>query len=262
MELQLKLKKYTFGPRMTETLGEFFEDSEIFVTGGSGVVGKALIEKLLRSTNVRKIYVLLRPRGQLNAEQRLAKLRDAKVFQVLRAQKPQELNKLIAIPGDVSLPQLGIDPNHLKLLDQVSIVFHCAATVRFDEPLRIALQLNVGGTLEALKFAEQLRHLRIFVHVSTFFSNPYLKRVEPKVFVNSKRCFYLPPPTPSSLQLSSFLFFPFAVVWLAHGLAPMLASAARDQGRQYPGHAHTQVSYKADEEQSFYLSLSSIVVKL
>ncbi|XP_017871242.1 PREDICTED: fatty acyl-CoA reductase 1 [Drosophila arizonae] len=165
---------------MTQTLREFFEDSEIFVTGGSGVVGKALIEKLLRSTNVRRIYVLLRSRGQLNAEQRLAKLRDAKVFQVLRAQKPQELNKLIAIPGDVSLPQLGIDPNHLKQLDQVSIVFHCAATVRFDEPLRVALQLNVGGTLEALKFAEQLRHLRIFVHVSTFFSNPYLKRVEPK----------------------------------------------------------------------------------
>lgn len=193
---------------MTQTLGEFFEDSEIFVTGGSGVVGKALIEKLLRSTNVRRIYVLLRPRGQLNAEQRLAKLRDAKVFQVLRAQKPQELNKLIAIPGDVSLPQLGIDPNHLKQLDQVSIVFHCAATVRFDEPLRVALQLNVGGTLEALKFAEQLRHLRIFVHVSTFFSNPYLKRVEPKVFVNAKRVFLAAPVHAHFAPAKLFLVLP------------------------------------------------------
>lgn len=174
---------------MSQTLAEFFEGSEIFVTGGSGVVGKALIEKLLRSTNLRRVYVLLRPRGQLNAEQRLAKMREAKVFQVLRTQKPEELDKLIAIPGDVAQPNLGIDPNHLKLLGQVSIVFHCAATVRFDEPLRVALQLNVGGTLEALKFAEQLRHLRIFVHVSTFFSNPYLKRVEPKVLVNSKCSF-------------------------------------------------------------------------
>ncbi|EDV99627.1 GH12315 [Drosophila grimshawi] len=167
---------------MTQPLAEFFEGTEIFVTGGSGVVGKALIEKLLRSCNVRRIFVLLRPRRELNVEQRLAKLRQAAIFQVLRVQKPNELDKLVAIPGDVSQQALGIDANHLKLLTQVSLVFHCAATVRFDEPLRVALQLNVGGTLEALKFAEQLRHLRVFVHVSTFFSNPYLQRVEPKYY--------------------------------------------------------------------------------
>ncbi|XP_030568242.1 fatty acyl-CoA reductase wat [Drosophila novamexicana] len=167
---------------MTQTLAEFFEDSEIFVTGGSGVVGKALIEKLLRSCNVKRIYLLLRPRHQLNAEQRLAKLRNAKVFQVLRLQKPQELDKLYAIPGDVSEPGLGIDDQHRQLLENVSLLFHCAATVRFDEPLRVALQLNVGGTLEALRFAEHLQQLRIFVHVSTFFSNPYLQRVDPKCY--------------------------------------------------------------------------------
>ncbi|XP_060662209.1 fatty acyl-CoA reductase 1 [Drosophila nasuta] len=160
----------------------FYEGCEIFVTGGSGVVGKALIEKLLRSCNVKRIYVLLRTKKQLSAEQRLDKLRQANIFQVLRLQKPQEVDKLVAIPGDVSLPQLGISSEHRQLLSNVSIVFHCAATVRFDEPLRIALRLNVGGTLEALKFAEQLQQLRIFVHVSTFFSNPYLERVEPRYY--------------------------------------------------------------------------------
>lgn len=162
-------------------LKEFYENSEIFVTGGSGVVGKALIEKLLRSCNVKRIYVLLRSKKQLSAEQRMEKLRQAKIFQVLRVEKPNEVNKLVAIPGDVSQPHLGIAPHDQRQLMDVSIVFHCAATVRFDEPLRVALQLNVGGTHEALKFAEQLHQLRIFVHVSTFFSQPYLKRVEPKV---------------------------------------------------------------------------------
>jgi len=164
-------------------LEQFYENSEIFVTGGSGVVGKALIEKLLRSCNVKRIYVLLRSKKQLSAEQRLEKLRQAKIFQVLRMQKPNEVNKLIAIPGDVSLPRLGISPDDHRQLMDVSIVFHCAATVRFDEPLRVALRLNVGGTLEALQFAEQLHQLRIFVHVSTFFSQTYLKRVEPKVSI-------------------------------------------------------------------------------
>ncbi|KAM8721693.1 hypothetical protein ACLKA7_007549 [Drosophila subpalustris] len=163
-------------------LEQFYENSEIFVTGGSGVVGKALIEKLLRSCNVKRIYVLLRSKKQLSAEQRLEKLRQAKIFQVLRMRKPDEVNKLVAIPGDVALPRLGISPNHHRQMKDVSIVFHCAATVRFDEPLRVALQLNVGGTLEALRFAEQLHQLRIFVHVSTFFSQTYLKRVEPKYY--------------------------------------------------------------------------------
>ncbi|XP_017034883.1 fatty acyl-CoA reductase wat [Drosophila kikkawai] len=160
----------------------FYEDSEIFVTGGSGVVGKALIEKLLRSLNVRRIYILLRPRRQLTAAQRLLRLRQATIFHVLAKEKPEALDKLVAVPGDVSLPGLGIEPEMIELMKNVSLVFHCAATVRFDEPLRVALRLNVGGTLEAMKFAEGLPRLRIFVHVSTFYSNPYLKRVEPKYY--------------------------------------------------------------------------------
>lgn len=215
---------------MTQTLAEFFEDSEIFVTGGSGVVGKALIEKLLRSCNVKRIYLLLRPRHQLNAEQRLAKLRNAKVFQVLRLQKPQELDKLYAIPGDVSEPGLGIDDQHRQLLENVSLLFHCAATVRFDEPLRVALQLNVGGTLEALRFAEHLQQLRIFVHVSTFFSNPYLQRVDPKV-PNRIHAHSLRVPFSIWLSSLSTRFFPLPVLFLAHGLAHVSAYAARDQGR-------------------------------
>ncbi|XP_001355230.2 fatty acyl-CoA reductase wat [Drosophila persimilis] len=164
------------------SLANFYEDSEIFVTGGSGVVGKALIEKLLRSCNVRRIYVLLRPRRQLSAEQRLVKLRQATIFHVLHQEKPDELDKLVAVPGDVLLPGLGIDPAMAAQMSKVSLVYHCAATVRFDEPLRVALQLNVGGTFEAIKFAETLAHLRVFVHVSTFYSNPYLKFVEPKYY--------------------------------------------------------------------------------
>ncbi|EDV45590.1 fatty acyl-CoA reductase wat [Drosophila erecta] len=169
-------------PSGENEMEEFFEDSEIFVTGGSGVVGKALIEKLLRSCNVRRIYVLLRPRRQLTAEQRLVRLRQATVFHVVAAEKPQELDKIVVVPGDVCLPGLGIDPSMMQRMRGVSLFYHCAATVRFDEPLREALRLNVGGTLEALKFAETLPQLRSFVHVSTFYSNPYLKRVEPKYY--------------------------------------------------------------------------------
>ncbi|TMW44168.1 hypothetical protein DOY81_010750, partial [Sarcophaga bullata] len=136
---------------------EFYEDQEIFITGGSGIVGTALIEQLLRSCNVRRIYLLLRPKRSLSIEERLAKVKE-------------------------EMPLLGITEESRKLLENVSIVFHCAATVRFDEPIHQALKLNVGGTLEALKFAETLQKLKVFMHVSTFFSNPYLEYIEPKVY--------------------------------------------------------------------------------
>ncbi|KAM7348627.1 fatty acyl-CoA reductase in oenocytes [Cochliomyia hominivorax] len=164
-------------------IAEFFEDKEIFITGGSGIVGTALIEQLLRSCNVRKIYLLLRTKKSLSVEERLERVKSEQIFRQLKIVKPHELDdKLVAIPGDASLPFLGISPESAKLMQNVSIIYHCAATVRFDEPIKVALKLNVGGTLEALKFAQTLKNLKIFMHVSTFFSNPYLKRVDPKVY--------------------------------------------------------------------------------
>ncbi|XP_075155968.1 fatty acyl-CoA reductase wat-like [Haematobia irritans] len=162
---------------------EYFENREIFITGGSGIVGKALIDKLLRSCNVRKIYILLRPKKSLTITQRLQKVKDEKIFRRLLREKPNEFDdKVIPIPGDVELPLLGISRDSAKLMENVSIVIHSAATVRFDERLRDAIRLNVGGTVEIMKFCETLKNLKVFMHVSTFYSNPYLDYVEPKMY--------------------------------------------------------------------------------
>uniref|UniRef100_A0A1I8PGQ9 Fatty acyl-CoA reductase n=1 Tax=Stomoxys calcitrans TaxID=35570 RepID=A0A1I8PGQ9_STOCA len=149
----------------------------------SGIVGKAVIEKLLRSCNVRKIFVLLRPKKNFTIAQRLDTIKKEKIFRRLMSEKPNEFHdKVVPIPGDVELPLLGIKPEHAQLMANVSIVIHSAATVRFDESLRDAIRLNVGGTLENLKFSETLKNLEVFMHVSTFFSNPYLEYVEAKVY--------------------------------------------------------------------------------
>ncbi|TMW44170.1 hypothetical protein DOY81_010752, partial [Sarcophaga bullata] len=161
-----------------EMIAKFFENREIFITGGSGIVGKALIEKLLRSCNVKKIYVLFRRKKNVSIEERLEKMKQEVIFRQLKLKKPRELDKkLMAIPGDATLPWLGITPEYESELQNVSLVFHCAATIRFDETLRDAIKLNVGGTFEALKFAETLKNLKVFMHISTFFSNP-LSRAE------------------------------------------------------------------------------------
>ena len=43
----------------------------------------------------------------------------------------------MAVPGDLMEPNMGNSPeDEAKIIEDVNIVFHSAATVRFDEPLK------------------------------------------------------------------------------------------------------------------------------
>lgn len=55
----------------------------------------------------------------------------------LKVDNPDALNKVFVVPGDVTQENLGMNENDLeKITKEVSIVFHCAATVSFFKPLR------------------------------------------------------------------------------------------------------------------------------
>lgn len=58
-----------------EKIADYFKGSVILVTGGTGFVGKALLEKLLRSCpGIDTIYILMRPKRGLTVEQRYKEL--------------------------------------------------------------------------------------------------------------------------------------------------------------------------------------------
>lgn len=51
---------------------EFFRNKTIFLTGGTGFMGKILVEKLLRSCpHVKRIYLLIRPKRGKDIQERL-----------------------------------------------------------------------------------------------------------------------------------------------------------------------------------------------
>ena len=59
------------------------------------------------------------------------------VFDNLRRYSP---DSLVPIAGDMSMPGLGVSSSNVKILsDNVSIVFHSDATVKFDEALKSAV---------------------------------------------------------------------------------------------------------------------------
>lgn len=68
---------------------------------------------------------------------------------------------------------LGLTPENRKLLLESNIVFHGAATVRFDETLRFAVNVNVRGTREMLILAKDMLDLK--VRTKKLFSNELKK---------------------------------------------------------------------------------------
>lgn len=68
----------------------------------------------------------------------------------------------------MSIDGLGINVNEQqKLIDNITVVFHCAANVRFDQAIEDAVNLNTLGTNRVLKLAQQMDKLKVFEHVST-----------------------------------------------------------------------------------------------
>lgn len=57
------------------SIREFFAGRDVFVTGGTGFMGKVLIEKLLRScSELRTIYVLIREKKHKSVAERIAEM--------------------------------------------------------------------------------------------------------------------------------------------------------------------------------------------
>ncbi|KAI9564151.1 hypothetical protein GHT06_007889 [Daphnia sinensis] len=151
---------------------KFYEDRSIFITGATGFMGKVLVEKLLRSCpGINRLYVLMRPSKGKEVTVRLKELISNEVFDSLRREQSNMLEKIVAVTGDVTREGFGLSPSDLNLLiENVSIVFNLAATVRFDEELKDALQMNVKGPRYLLSICRKMKHLEAFVHVSTAFS--------------------------------------------------------------------------------------------
>lgn len=71
----ITLNNNTFKDVTANNIGEFYRDANVFITGATGFVGKALLEKLLRSCDsVANIYILVRPKRGLAVEQRLKEM--------------------------------------------------------------------------------------------------------------------------------------------------------------------------------------------
>uniref|UniRef100_A0A1L8DYA8 Fatty acyl-CoA reductase n=1 Tax=Nyssomyia neivai TaxID=330878 RepID=A0A1L8DYA8_9DIPT len=159
------------GVTMKSEVNEFYKGLSIFITGGSGFMGKVLVEKLLYScSDLKEIFILMRPKRGRVPESRLEDMFKLPMFQRIREEKPEVLKKLVPVQGDVTFDGLGISGETLeKVLKSTSVVFHLAATLRLEAKLKDAIDMNTTGTKRVIDFCKKMPNLKQLVHLSTAF---------------------------------------------------------------------------------------------
>lgn len=190
---------------MTSQIEEFYKGKNIFLTGGTGFLGIAIIEKLLRSCpDIAGIYLLMRPKKGKEIQDRLVELTKNKVrisitgyllryvlirrlFQIfeklLTIQSPEIFKKLYPISGDVSEENLGLSSTDRALLvDKINVVIHSAASLDFQEPLRPTVIINLLGTRQIMTLCSQMKSLKSMVHVSSAYVSSFITDVQEKLY--------------------------------------------------------------------------------
>ena len=139
-----------------------------FITGSTGFLGTALVERLLRSIPDSEVVLLIRPGRRATPMQRATKeIVKNDCFDRLRQEYGERfdadvVSRVSAIAGDVGTDGLGLDGDGLKKLSDCDIVIHSAASVSFDSPLDAAVEVNLLGpsrvaaaTVAARQLAQQ-----------------------------------------------------------------------------------------------------------
>lgn len=147
----------------------------ILLTGATGFLGTAILERILRSVPDCDVVILVRP-GRRTAPDQRAKREIFRndCFDRLRGElaASADFDEMVArrvrvVGGDVSLDGLGLDAQGRETVAGCDIVIHSAATVSFDSPLDSAVEVNLLGPSRIAGLLNDLGHRPHLISVST-----------------------------------------------------------------------------------------------
>ncbi|HYG72233.1 MAG TPA: SDR family oxidoreductase, partial [Actinomycetota bacterium] len=157
----------------------------VLVTGVTGFLGQAVVERLLYDFDRTMITVLVRPQLGSGGRQRLESMIGRPTFNALRDKVgPEGITAMLdervrVVEGDFA-------STDLELPGDLDVVIHCAATVSFDPPIDEGFQTNLLGAVrfyEAVLRTNTAPHL---LHVSTAYVAGVRKGVIPEATLDHR----------------------------------------------------------------------------
>jgi alcohol-forming fatty acyl-CoA reductase len=152
-------------------IAESLAGKRIAITGSTGFVGTALVERLLRAVPDCTLVLLVRPGRRSTVDERVRKeILKNDAFDRLRKSlkdQPEDFDAMCArrittIAGDVSTDGLGLSDSDRAILATCDVVIHSAAAVSFDSPLDSAVEINLLGPT---RIAHTLQELNVAPHL-------------------------------------------------------------------------------------------------
>ena len=137
---------------MSMSLRDWYADRELLLTGATSDVGRALLEKILRSFPDVKVYAVIRSRNGFNKDDRIKKIFLSPRFERLRTEDPDAISRVKALEGNLLYDGLGLSKEDKELLRGVSVAFHAA-----------------GPHDVVYEFCQELPRLEVLVGVSSIF---------------------------------------------------------------------------------------------
>ncbi|MDH3252081.1 MAG: SDR family oxidoreductase [Ignavibacteria bacterium] len=123
-----------------------------FITGGTGLVGTALLPRILASWPDCTVTVLIRADDEQTKEVRLRDI----VARLRQEGIPHASERVSVLWGDVGVEDLGLRSEQREdIIRTATHLIHGAATTRFDHPLEEARAINCGGTMRMIRLAQE-----------------------------------------------------------------------------------------------------------
>lgn len=119
--------------------------------------------------------------------------------------------KIVLIESDMSELNLGLSGEDRERIKDTEVIFHCAASVRFNDTLRLILNINVRGTRDLLLLARDMPNLKVRC---SFYTKRMDSRTLPsmvlKEFIYYMYWFY------SKIYLYITIYFRFSLIYQRH----------------------------------------------